>query len=113
MSEGHTQINMLEKISLDTIEELSNGFLNKIVEIKDKLQGKDDESEQQDREESQPDHNINEEDMKMEDVTHEEEPGSSSYFSFTGLFMSKEVHYFRYLCLTHNHIEYMTCLGSK
>ena len=36
---------MLEKISLDTIEELSNSFMNKFEEIKDKLLGKDEESE--------------------------------------------------------------------
>ena len=32
---------MFEKISMDTIEELSNGFISKINEIKERLQGKE------------------------------------------------------------------------
>ena len=40
---------MFEKISMDTFEELSNGFLNKINELKDKIQKRDDE-EQNERE---------------------------------------------------------------
>ena len=89
MSEGHTEINMLEKISLDTIEELSNGFLNKIVEIKDKLQGKDDESENKEQTESQPDSNGIE-DMNIEDGANDE-VAESSYFSLAGLFTAKQV----------------------
>ena len=36
---------MFEKISMDTFEELSNGFLNKINELKDKIQKRDDEEQ--------------------------------------------------------------------
>ena len=79
---------MLDKVSLDTIEELSNGFINKIVEIKEKLQGKDDD----DQAEMSPKEEMN--NIDEEAKIQESEAPSTSYFSFTGFFSSQnnEVH---------------------
>ena len=43
---------------MDTIEELSNGFINKINEIKERLQGKEDVEHTGDDEDRQPQEDV-------------------------------------------------------
>ena len=72
---------MFEKISMDTFEELSNGFLNKINELKDKIQKRDDEEQ-------------NESESEVSNVQKNIEEAENQNLSFLGMISkSLEVHF--------------------
>ena len=72
---------MFEKISMDTFEELSNGFLNKINELKDKIQKRDDEEQ-------------NESESEVSNVQETIEEVDNQNLSFLGMISkSLEVHF--------------------
>ena len=72
---------MFEKISMDTFEELSNGFLNKINELKDKIQKRDDEEQ-------------NESESEVSNVQETIEEVENQNLSFLGMISkSLEVHF--------------------
>ena len=72
---------MFEKISMDTFEELSNGFLNKINELKDKIQKRDDEEQ-------------NESESEVSNVQETFEEVENQNLSFLGMISkSLEVHF--------------------
>ena len=75
---------MFEKISMDTFEELSNGFLNKINELKDKIQKRDDEEQ-------------NESESEVSNVQETIEEVENQNLSFLGMISkSLEVHFCYY-----------------